>query len=67
MLKECCQNCRLCLKLTQFDYKPTGTVDHVPMRGYICLAFASEGDAIWITGLNPSDTDVCEVYSPKDV
>lgn len=65
MRKENCQNCRKCLRLMQFDYKPTGGVDHIKQRGFICLAFASEGDAIWMTGLKPEES-FCEEYSPKN-
>lgn len=66
MANNCCANCTKYLKLTQFDYLPTGKVVHTPMRGYVCLAFASEGDAIWLCGLR-SDEEYCEAFSAKEV
>lgn len=66
MAKECCANCTKRLNLLKFDYLPTGEVKHdYGMRGYICLAFAAEGDAIWMCRLNP-ENEICEMYKRKD-
>ena len=63
MAKECCANCTKCLKLKHYDYLEHG-VDHIEMDGYVCLIFASEGQATWITGIDPNK-ERCEEFSPK--
>lgn len=62
--KMSCKNCKRYLNLIKFDYLPTGKVNHDKMRGYVCTAFASEGDAVWMCGLNPAE-QTCEMYEEK--
>lgn len=63
-MKECCANCRRRYKLTRFDYSHGGC-EHTDMDGYICMAFADEGEAVWMVGLN-AETGLCEVFEPKE-
>ena len=48
----CCDTCRKKLKLEQYDYS-CGGCDHIEMPGYICLAFKSDGVAVWMHGVDP--------------
>ena len=61
--KECCSTCRMCYRLTEFDYSHGGC-KHSEKEGFVCMAFGYEGVAIWMIGNNP-DTARCEVYSPR--
>ena len=62
--KMCCANCKKNYPLEKYDYSGKGCT-HTPMDGYICMAFASEGKAIWMVGDDP-DSWGCEVYEPKE-
>lgn len=62
-MEECCKTCGHNLKLTRFDYTDTGC-KHTEMEGFICTAFAFEGDAIWMMGLN-QEKDLCECFYPR--
>ena len=64
MAKECCANCTKCLKLKRHHHHDHG-VEYIEYDGYICLAFASEGTAVWITELDPNE-ERCEEFSPKE-
>ena len=63
-MKECCKNCKRNLKLVKFDYTQGGC-KHTALEGFICTAFANEGEADWMVGLN-QEKDLCEVFSPKE-
>ena len=63
-MKECCANCRNKYKLTKFDYSKGGC-KHTDMDGYICMAFAYEGEAVWMVGLQEG-LGFCECYVPKE-
>ena len=60
-----CTNCRLKLRLEKYDYSKGGC-KHTPKDGYICLAFANEGLAVQMVGINPEDGG-CEMFAPKAV
>ena len=62
-MNECCSNCRLCLRLTKYDYSGKGC-EHTKLDGFACLAFAGEGDAIWMVGLDP-DKEMCECWKER--
>ena len=64
MAKECCANCTKCLKLVRHHHFVHG-VDHIDYGGYICLAFAFEGIAVWLTGTDPNK-ERCEEFSAKE-
>jgi len=58
-----CSNCRYNLKLKKYDYSKGGC-EHTEMEGFACMAFAPEGDAIWMVGGDP-DNDLCEEWAPR--
>lgn len=60
---ECCVTCRNRFALTKFDYSHGGC-EHTKMEGFICMAFAVEGDAVWMVGTD--EDDLCECYGRKD-
>lgn len=62
--KMCCANCKKNYPLEKYDYSGKGCT-HTPMDGHICMAFANEGNAIWMVGDDP-DSWGCEVYEPKE-
>ena len=63
-MNECCETCRLKLRLEKLDYSKGGC-HHEWQDGYICLAFHDEGIACWMVG-QPPETGMCECYTPKD-
>lgn len=64
-MTECCETCNKCLDLVRYNYGRDGGCDHRIQPGFICLAFADEGQAIWMTGIK-RETGMCECYSPKE-
>ena len=58
-----CSNCKLCFGLEKLDYSKGGC-KHTPMEGFVCMAFANEGQANWMVGLD-RDTIGCEVFTPR--
>ncbi len=58
---ERCENCKHRYALKKFEYSKFGCAD-TDMPGYICMAFADEGLAIWMAG---SSGNGCECFSPK--
>lgn len=56
-------DCIFRMKATKFDYSQGGC-KHTDMDGFICLAFASEREAVWMVGL-PNGCR-CEMYTNKD-
>ena len=63
--KECCSTCTKKLRLEKSDYSQGGCKHSWP-SGFICLAFANEGIATWMIGLDPDSEDICEMYMPKE-
>lgn len=63
-MNECCANCGKRYKLTKFDYS-NGGCEHTDMDGYICMAFAEEGNAVWMVGCN-ENLELCECYVQKE-
>lgn len=63
--EDSCETCDKCLDLVQYMYDSDGGCDHFTQPGFICLAFADEGQATWMTGVKRED-EVCECYSPKE-
>ena len=63
-MKECCATCRRRYKLTKFDYSK-GLCEHTDMDVYVFMAFADEGQAVWMVGSNEC-FDLCECYVPKE-
>lgn len=63
-MKECCANCRRRYELTKFDYSHGGC-EHTEMEGFICMAFADEGEAVWMVGLK-AEVGLCELFAPKE-
>lgn len=59
-----CLNCRYRLKLKKYDYRKHGC-KHTDMDGFICLAFAYQGVANWMVGLD-NDNSRCEAWFSKD-
>ena len=59
-----CTSCFHRLDLINYDYSDKGC-KHTKMDGYVCLAFADEGKAIWMTNCD-EDTDICECYTKAD-
>lgn len=62
--KMCCANCKKNYRLEKWDYSGKGCT-HTLMDGHICMAFADEGEAIWMAGDDP-DSLRCEAYEPKE-
>ena len=63
-MKENCGNCRNRFKLWKSDYSKGGC-EHSNPDGYICMAFANEGIADWMVGLE-EEHGMCECYQPKE-
>ena len=60
----CCDTCKYKLQLEKYDYSQGGC-KHTVMDGYVCLAFAHEGLAVWMYG-NDSSIGKCEEYVEKE-
>ena len=63
-MAESCATCKRRLALQRLDYSKGGC-EHTDMEGYICLAFAGEGVASWMVGID-ANSEQCEVYEPKE-
>ena len=63
-MEDGCHICKYRLRLERLDYSGRGC-KHKDMEGFICLAFASEGVATWMVGLDPDDSK-CECWVRKD-
>ena len=63
-MKECCATCKKRLNLTKFDYSKGGC-EHTKLDGYVCLAFAYEGEAVWMVG-EDENIGLCECYQEKE-
>lgn len=61
MTKDC-TTCRYRFALTKFDYSHGGCED-TKMDGFICMALAAEGEAVWMVG---DDHGFCECYERRD-
>ena len=62
-MKENCGNCRNRFELRKSDYSKGGC-EHSQLDGFVCMAFAIEGIAEWMVGLD-EEKDMCECYMPK--
>ena len=60
---DTCSNCGRKYRLTKFDYSDGGC-KHTDMEGYVCMAFADEGEAVWMVGAD-EEKDLCECYQEK--
>lgn len=60
-IRERCESCKHRYALKEYEYSKFGCAD-TDMPGYICMAFADEGIAIWMVG---SSGNGCECFSPK--
>lgn len=58
-----CNTCKKRLDLRMSDYSSFGCKDY-DLGGYICMAFANEGKAIWMIGQNEY-TGYCECYQER--
>lgn len=58
-----CKNCRYRLELMKLDYRRRGC-KHTKMEGFLCTAFADEGIANWMLGLD-DDNSKCECWQRK--
>ena len=65
MSRPKCTNCRLKLRLEKWDYSKRG-VPKQEQEGYVCLAFANEGLAAQLVGIDPEDGG-CEVFVSKGI
>ena len=62
--KKSCANCAHKYDIKKLDYLPSGPCKHSTPEGFVCMGFADEGIANWMTGLNAAG-DICEMYRPK--
>jgi len=62
-MNESCINCKLRYELKKSDYSQGGCI-HSNMPGFICMAFADEGIAEWMYGLD--NDGKCECFMPKN-
>ena len=64
MMEESCETCARRYRLRKYVYSYHGC-EHEEMDGYICMCFASEGVAVWKTGV-VEEYGICEAYKPKE-
>ena len=50
--------------LVNYDYAGRGC-KHTAVEGFLCMAFADERTAVWMTGIDPDDGH-CECFIPKE-
>jgi len=64
--KECCNTCIHKLMLEQWDYSKIRTDGKWKklQKGFVCDAFADEGVAVWMLGLDGEGQ--CECWESKD-
>ena len=60
---ECCAVCKYHYPLVKFDYSHGGCI-HKDKKGFICMAFSEENEAIWMYGISPH-RGLCEMFSRK--
>jgi len=63
-MEDSCETCARRYKLRKNVYS-RGGCEHEEMDGYICMCFASEGVAVWMTGM-VEEYGICEAYRPKE-
>ena len=61
--KECCATCRRNLTIARNDYSDGGCRTDF-LEGFVCMAFADEGIASWMVGLDP-ETGRCEMWGMR--
>ena len=59
--KASCSTCVHKYDITKLDYRADGRCEHSTPEGFICMGFADERVASWMTGL-AADNDICEMY-----
>lgn len=59
--KKSCSNCIHRYEIKRLDYHQDGRCEHFAPKGFVCMGFADEGIATWMTGLNV-EGDICEMY-----
>ena len=64
MIVKCCNNCRKKLRLEEWEYIGTNVL-HTKCDGFICLSFAHDGFAIWMTGVDPNEGR-CEEWERRE-
>lgn len=66
-MTESCENCRLRLKLSKWDYSDVKNkgVPKEDMEGYVCLAFQNEGLAVWLVGESEKN-GMCECWEERE-
>ena len=62
--RESCASCKKRLNLTKFDYLPVGGCKHTKLEGFACMAFANEGEVVWMVGIDENN-DQCECYQRR--
>lgn len=62
-MNECCATCKNKYMIARNNYRSGGCKTDF-LEGYICMAFANEGIASWMVGLDP-ETGMCECYERR--
>ena len=50
--------------LVNYDYAERGC-KQTAVKGFLCMAFADERTAVWMTGIDPDDS-YCECFTTKE-
>lgn len=62
-MEESCETCARRYRLRKSVYSHNGC-EHSEMEGFICMCFANERIAEWMTGV-VEEYGVCEAYQPR--
>ena len=63
IMKRDCENCKFRLELEMWDYKKIGEGQWKEKpEGFICIAHACEGTAVWMVGL---EHGTCEMWQRR--
>jgi len=63
-MEESCETCARRYRLRKSVYS-RGGCETTDMDGYICMCFAKDGVAVWMTG-NIEEYGICEAYQPRE-
>lgn len=63
MMEESCETCARRYRLRKSVYSRSGC-ETTDVDGYICMCFANDGVALWMTG-TIEEYGVCEAYQPR--
>ena len=65
-MKKCCTNCKNRFDAHKTDFTKLNTDEPIDsiLDGFICMAFASEGVAYWMLGVD-EDKGICEMYKER--